>query len=93
MEHLKFDLGYLQGGSTVTVTLKNQANVRVLDSSNYRSYASGRRHQFYGGRATRSPFSVSVPRSGHWILAVDLGGNAGRIEASVSVNQPRTQAS
>lgn len=90
MEHLKFDLGILKKGSTVVVTLKNQANVLLMDASNYRSYATALsgRYRYFGGRATRSPFTVTVPANGHWFVALDLGGYGGRIDASVAVEAP-----
>ncbi|HVF05260.1 MAG TPA: DUF1883 domain-containing protein [Frankiaceae bacterium] len=88
MEHLSFDLGNLKKGSTVVVTLKNQANVQLMTSSEYRNYKAGRRYHYHGGRVTRSPFRVTVPSNGHWVVAIDLGGYAGRISASVAVQPP-----
>ncbi|MCU1634338.1 MAG: hypothetical protein JWM61_2990 [Micrococcaceae bacterium] len=90
MEHLKKDLGTLKKGATVVVTLRNQANVLLMDASNYRTYSGGRggRFKFHGGLVKKSPARISVPSSGHWILAVDLGGKTGRISASVAVEQP-----
>jgi hypothetical protein len=79
MEHLLYDLGNLKEGSTVVVTLKNQANVQLMLRSEYNSYKAGRRYRYYGGRVTRSPFRITVPSYGHWVVAVDLGGYAGRI--------------
>jgi hypothetical protein len=88
MEHLRYDLGNLKKGSTVVVTLKNQANVQLMTSSDYNNYKAGRRFHYHGGRATRSPFRIAVPSNGHWVVAIDLGGYAGRISASVSVQPP-----
>ena len=90
MEHLKADLGNLEGGSTVVVTLDKQANVLLMDSSNYRTYAAGRGGQFryYGGLMKRSPARIPVPTSAHWYLAIDLAGRAGRIRHSISVQPP-----
>ncbi|MGI8434104.1 MAG: DUF1883 domain-containing protein [Nocardioidaceae bacterium] len=88
MEHLRYDLGSLKKGSTVVVTLQNQANVQLMTSSDYSNYKAGRRYRYHGGRVTRSPFRVSVPSNGHWVVAVDLGGYAGRISASVAVEPP-----
>jgi uncharacterized protein DUF1883/TIR domain-containing protein len=88
MEHLRYDLGNLKKGSTVVVTLNNQANVQLMTSSEYNNYKAGRRYRYHGGRVTRSPFQIVVPSNGHWIVAVDLGGYAGRISASVAVQPP-----
>jgi hypothetical protein len=88
MEHLRYDLGNLKKGSTVVVALKNQANVELMTNSEYNNYKAGRRYRYHGGRVTRSPFRLPVPFNGHWVVAIDLGGYAGRISASVAVEPP-----
>jgi hypothetical protein len=88
MEHLRYDLGNLKKGSTVVVTLQNRANVQLMTSSEYTNYKAGRRYRYHGGRVTRSPFRITVPSNGHWIVAIDLGGYAGRISASIAVQPP-----
>src|SRR5690242_19418007 len=86
MQFQKYDLGYLNGGEIVEVTLQgNAANVRLMDNSNFHSYKSGGRHSYYGGYVTRSPYRVTVPRSGKWYITIDLGGYSGRISSSVRV--------
>ena len=80
------DLGHRSSGEIVQVTLSgNAANVRLMDSSNFQSYRSGRRHRFYGGHATRSPVRLSIPQSGHWYVTVDFGGYAGNSRFNVQV--------
>jgi hypothetical protein len=88
MEHLRFDLGSLKKGSTVVVTLKSQANVQLMTRSEYGNYKAERRYRYHGGRATSSPLRIVVPSNGQWVVAVDLGGHAGRISASVAVQPP-----
>lgn len=88
MEHLRYDLGNLKKGSIVVVTLSNQANVQLMPHSEYSNYKVGRRYRYHGGRVTQSPFRVTVPSNGHWVVAVDLGGYAGHISASVTVQPP-----
>ncbi|MDQ0104476.1 hypothetical protein J2T10_004151 [Paenarthrobacter nicotinovorans] len=90
MQHLKSDLGTVQKGSTVVVTLDKQANVLLMDPSNYRIYSSGRggRYQYRGGLAKQSPVRIPVPSTGHWILAIDLAGGSGQIRHSISVQSP-----
>ncbi|UCC85005.1 MAG: DUF1883 domain-containing protein [Gemmatimonadota bacterium] len=52
-------------GEIVEVTLRgNAANVRLMDSSNFRSYRAGRRTRYFGGWAKKSPAQLQVPRSG-----------------------------
>jgi uncharacterized protein DUF1883/TIR domain-containing protein len=88
MEHLYWDLGNVKTGSTVVVTLRNQANVQVMTSSEYRNYKSGRRYRYLGGHVRRSPYSVAVPTNDHWFVAIDLGGLSGRVNAGVAVQPP-----
>jgi hypothetical protein len=88
MEHLHYDLGNLKKGSMVVVTLQNQANVQLMPRSEYSNYKASRRYRYHGGRVTQSPFRITVPSDGHWVVAVDLGGYAGRISASVTVQPP-----
>ena len=88
MEHLHYDLGNLKKGSMVVVTLKNQANVQLMTRSEYNNYKAGRRYRYHGGRVTQSPFRITVPSNGHWVVAIDLGGHAGRISASIAVQPP-----
>jgi len=88
MEHLRYDLGNLKSNSTVVVSLNNQANVQLMTLSEYGDYKAGRRYRYHGGRVTRSPFRIAVPSNGHWVVAIDLGGHAGRISASVAVQPP-----
>jgi hypothetical protein len=88
MQHVKSDLGTVQRGSTVVVTLDTQANVLLLDSSNYRTYVNGGQFRYYGGLAKTSPMRIPVPSTGHWFIAIDLGGGSGNIRSSVVVEPP-----
>ncbi|RPE77884.1 MULTISPECIES: DUF1883 domain-containing protein [unclassified Frondihabitans] len=90
MEHVKYDLGHVNKGATVVVTLGKQANVLLMDASNYRTYASARggRYRYTGGLMKRSPARIPVPSSGHWYVAVDLGGAAGTIRSSIEIVPP-----
>ena len=72
MQFQQYDLGQLKGGEIVEVILKGSAaNVKLMNSSNFQSYKSGRRHTYYGGHVTRSPYKISVPSSGRWYVTVD----------------------
>lgn len=86
MKFIHTDLGNRKGGEVVEVTLSgNSANVRLMDSSNFQNYKNGRQHRYYGGHAKKSPVRLKIPRAGHWHVAVDTGGYAGRVNASVRV--------
>lgn len=82
--HYEFDLS---DQDQVEVTLDRQANVRLLDDSNYSLYRSGKQHRYYGGLVKTSPTLLPTPHAGHWHLVVDLGGYAGTVQASARVLQ------
>jgi hypothetical protein len=86
MNYNVYDLGQLKSGQRVEVTLSgNAANVRLMDSSNFSSYKSGRSHRYAGGLIQRSPAVLGVPSSGHWYVTVDMQGLRGTVKSSVRV--------
>jgi hypothetical protein len=85
MNFLHNDLGHLNGGEVVVVSLDHAANVRLMDASNFQSYRQGGRHRYFGGEARQSPVRLRVPQSGPWHVTIDLGGRAGTIRAGVRV--------
>ena len=84
MKFLHFEID-ASGDETIFVSLDNQANVRLMDTNNFYNYKNGRRYQFIGGRAVRSPCALRAPHAGQWHVVVDLGGYSGRVNASVRV--------
>ena len=82
--HYEFDLS---ANDFVEVTLDKQANVRLLDETNFQLYQSGKKHRYFGGLAKSSPTKIAAPRAGHWHLVVDLGGYAGTVRAAARVLQ------
>ncbi|MEM9415168.1 MAG: DUF1883 domain-containing protein [Planctomycetota bacterium] len=86
MQFNKYDLGHLDRGQIVEVTLSgNAANVRLMDSSNLSAYRNGRQHRYHGGLMQRSPAHIAVPSSGHWYVTVDMQGLRGTTRSSVRV--------
>jgi Domain of unknown function (DUF1883) len=84
MEHVHYEIN-ANGGDVAVVTINHQANVLLLDPSNYHSYCGGRPYRYFGGWRTASPVRLSVPHSGHWHIAIDLAGRSGTIRSSVQV--------
>lgn len=81
MDHLHYPF-YASRGDTIEVTLDKQANVLLLDSSNYQHYCQNRQYNYFGGLAKVSPVHLSVPSTGNWHVVIDLGGGSGQIKAS-----------
>lgn len=84
MKFIHYDLGYRERGEVVEVSLSGSAaNVRLMDSSNFSSYRSGRSHRYHGGLAGRSPIHLQIPNSGNWHVTVDMQGLRGSTNASI----------
>jgi hypothetical protein len=67
------------------VSLDGQANVLLVDDSNFAAYKRGASFQYFGGWATRSPVRLTPPHENHWNVIVDLGGANGHVKAGVQV--------
>lgn len=78
--HSDFNIG---PEDVVQVSLDKQANVLMLDDSNFSNYRRGGRYSYFGGLAKQSPIRLSPPHRGHWHVVVDLGGYAGHVRASI----------
>lgn len=86
MKFIQHDLGYRKTGEVVEINLSGSAaNVRLMDSSNFISYRSGRPHRYHGGLARRSPVRLQIPSSGSWVVTVDMQGLQGNVRSSARV--------
>jgi hypothetical protein len=86
MNYLHYDL-QLGDRDVVVVTLDKQANVQLLDDTNYSNYQRGEGFRYYGGLVKESPTRLRPPHGGRWHLTIDLGGYAGTVKASVNVEK------
>jgi hypothetical protein len=71
--------------NVIEVELDAQANVMLLDNSDFHSYRTGGSFHYIGGLATKSPFVIRPPRQGQWHVVVDRGGYGGTLRASCAV--------
>lgn len=86
MNFTHYNLGYIERGSLVEVTLQGSAaNVRLMDSSNFNSYKAGRQHRYTGGLAKSSPVRLQIPSSGNWHVAIDMQGLRGTVRSGIRV--------
>jgi uncharacterized protein DUF1883 len=80
------DLGHQPAGSTVVVRLNGSAaNVLLVDPANFSRYRARQAFSYHGGLCKHSPAEIEIPKDGHWIVVIDLGGYKGRVRASVEV--------
>jgi hypothetical protein len=85
LQFIHNDLGQRKAGEIVEVTLTSGANVRLMNNYDFNNYKNGRRHRYIGGLATKSPFRLQIPNSGHWHVAIDMQGLRGSTKASVRI--------
>lgn len=74
----------LNAGDIVRVTLDKQANVLLLDNTNYSRFRSGRECRYFGGLAKQSPTDIVTPSNGDWNLVV-YPGHGGSVNYSTQV--------
>jgi hypothetical protein len=84
-DFVQYDLGHLSEGDVVEMTLRNRANVHLVDAHNFDRYRRAQDFRSVGGEALRSPVRLETPSAGHSYVVLDLGGATGRIESSVSI--------
>jgi hypothetical protein len=86
MNYTHYDLGQLNSGQIVEVTLSGSAaNVRLMDSTNFSNFKAGRQHRYVGGLIKQSPYRLQVTSSGRWHITVDMNGLRGNVRSSVRV--------
>jgi hypothetical protein len=83
-DHLQKRL-FVKSGDVVEVDSDTQANVLLMDDSNYSNYRGGRSHRYYGGFFTHFPARLVPPSSGYWNVVLDLGGRRGTVRHSIRV--------
>lgn len=76
LQFQRYNLGHLDPGATVVVTLSTGANVRLMTEAEFQNFRARRPHRYQGGLARRSPVRLPIPHSGNWIVTIDLAGLA-----------------
>lgn len=86
MNFTHYNLGNISAESIVEITLRGSAaNVRLMNSSNFNNFKSGRRHSYVGGLVKKSPVRLKVPNSGTWHVTVDMQGLRGSVKSSIQI--------
>jgi len=88
LDFVHYNLGLLEKGTIVAVFLDAAANVCILDVANFMGYKNGYSFKYLGGYVTRSPYYATIPKYGHWHVAIDLGGYEGYISSSIKIIPP-----
>lgn len=85
MDFVHHKLGHRKRGEVIEIELDAAANVRLLNSSQFSAYRSGRSFRAIQGQARQSPVRFQIPQSGQWHVVIDFGGYPGRVRSSVRV--------
>ena len=72
--------------NVIRVELDKAANVQLLDDINFSAFRRGGVYRYHGGFYKQTPVHLSPPNSGRWHVVVHLGGYAGTVRASASMN-------
>lgn len=76
---------YLNSGDVVVVSCSRKSNVMLTNDINFNKYKYDKPYNYYGGAFTKYPAKIPVPRTGHWNITIDVGGEDGTIEYSVKI--------
>jgi hypothetical protein len=83
-DHLQKRL-FLKDGDAVEVDCDTQANVILMDDSDYTNYKSGQSYHYYGGFFTHFPARLAPPRSGYWNVVLDLGAGRATVRHNMRI--------
>jgi Domain of unknown function (DUF1883) len=76
---------FLKQGDVVEVDSNTQANVTLMDDSEYANYKAGRSYRYYGGFFKQFPARLAPPNSGYWNVVLDVGGARATVRHSMRV--------
>ena len=74
----------LNQGDLIVVECDHPCSVRLLDDYSFEQFRKGKQHKYYGGFYRMFPARLVVPKSGHWNIVIDLGGQRATAKYSVS---------
>lgn len=77
--------GYFKKGNILNIRIDRKANIRLMDAENYMKFKNGQAYSYFGGPAETSPVNITVPRTDHWYIVIDLGGQSGILSYSIRV--------
>jgi len=86
MKYLTIDLGNLDSSTPVRVDITGtEANVQLLDATNYARYMRSEHFHYVGGHYKQSPAMLRTTHPAHWYVVADLGGGRGRLGITATV--------
>ena len=77
--------GNFRKGDILSIVIDRKVNIYLMDNINFSRYKNNNSCEYYGGTANNSPYNITVPRTGHWYIVIDLGGGTGILNYSIRV--------
>ena len=90
MKYWFHDVGIVEQGKIIEVTLDQAANIRIMDEDNYNNFKNRQSYSAIIYFITTSPFKIKLPRSAHWYVVVDPEDQPGSVVSSVKVYRKST---
>ena len=85
MKFMHYEWSHIGPSDIIEITLDKQANVYLLDETNYHKYKNNKPYTAVGGTQVKTPAHISPPSIGHWHLCVDLAGYVGSVNVGVKL--------
>ena len=85
------DVGVIEQGKILEVTLDQPAHVRVMDKDNYAFFKNRQSYSSIVSNVTNSPYRVKLPRTAHWFVVIDRDGEPGAVTSSVKLYAPKAK--
>lgn len=83
-KHLHYNFT-LTKDEVIEVNLSSQANVLLMDDSNYSEYRKKRDFEYIGGFVKATPFRIRPPNNGHWHVVIEGSNQDKKLRAAVRV--------
>ena len=80
-----YEEGTFRKGDILSIVIDRKVNIYLMDNENFSRYKNNNSFEYYGGVASKSPYNITVPRTGHWYIVIDLGGGTGILNYSIKV--------
>ena len=80
-----YEEGNFKKGDILSIAIDRKVNIYLMDNLNFARYKNSNSCEYFGSTANSSPYNITVPRTGHWYIVIDLGGGTGILNYSIKV--------
>ncbi len=77
--------GYFKKGDILSIKVDRKVNIRVMTEENFIKFKNGQAYSYFGGEFSTSPINLPIPKTAHWYIVIDLGGQSGILSYSIKV--------